>query len=1260
MKKYNLKRKGMAAAALTLAFGMFTPSVSFAAGTPVNVLSGTESQMSSDKEVVYVNNYSAAKRDVNFNDNWKFYLGDASGAEEPAFDDSKWEHVNLPHDYSIEQEYSTKMEAESGYLPGGIGWYRKSFTLGKTAENKRVRIDFGGVYMDATVWVNGTQVGSHPYGYTPFSFDITDLVKFDGENVITVKVNHQTPSSRWYSGSGIYRSVDLNIVNPVHVDLYGTKVETPNLETEKGGAVTTNIKTTVANDSDREQNVTLTHTIFKKGGEPSANIGTVTTETKAIAAGETAAIDATVNAQNPELWSTTNPALYTVRTEVKIGEEVVDTYDTEYGFRYFKFDENSGFSLNGTNMKLKGVCMHHDQGALGAEAWKRAIERQVEILKEMGCNSIRVTHNPAAEELINICNEKGILVVEEMFDGWQNAKNGNNNDYARFFKEWMEKDVRSWIRRDRNHPSVIMWSIGNEIPDTHADAHGQEITRSLLAVVRKWDYRKVAPVTIGSNYMPWENAQKCADIVKVAGYNYAEKYYAEHHEKHPDWIIYGSETSSVVQSRGVYHFPLERANLIEADEQCSALGNSTTSWAAKNTEYCITMDRDTPYSCGQFIWTAIDYIGEPTPYQTKNSYFGQMDTAGFPKDSYYVFRSEWTDGKKDPMIHVYPYWDFNPGQQVDVRITSNAPEVELFVNGASQGKQQIDHQKGTVLQPSWKVPYAPGSICAVAYDETGREIARQERHSFGNTDHYVLKANKSALHADGEDMIFVEISAEDRDGYPVENASDYVRVTVEGAGRLIGLDNGDSTDYDAYKGTVRKLFQGKLLAMIAAKTIPGEIRVTVEDAWTATVSMTDETGAGTATAVVETPDNTAAAGHRTATVTLQAVEAPIRPGVCATEENREYPPAFVDPGFVPVRKLEMSAPYMRLTPEKPYVLLHTRIYPMEATDRKLLWSITDASGIPSPVAKLEELEDGESIRITGVSDGSFQVRCMTCNGTTNIKMISQLDFAVEGMGRTFHSPYEPVAGISYVGSFGGDVSRGVENSAGTDKAQPTGLVYEALDFGEFGSDEITLSIFANDNDPHRIQIWKGEPEESGSGTQGTLVGEITYQKPGIWEVFQPDTFVLPRRLKGVTKLTIVSEDKIFLKEFHFTRQEKAYARLSALTDGVTYGDSFVRTGDAVEQIGNNVSFEFTDMNFGEAGTDSIVICGRTPLQQNTIQLRFTDGATQVLPFPHSEEYRELRFPLERVTGEQNVTFVFLPGCNFDFKWFRFEKSGSEE
>lgn len=1215
-----------------------------------------------------------------WNDNW-YFAKTALGVnwEDRTLWEREMQPADLPHDWLI---YDTKNLYEDS-----IGWYRKKFVYsasgvkraGEAAQenlreqsksvagnacttcDERVILRFEGVYMDSSIYINGVCLGDWKYGYSTFDWDITDHLR-EGENEVVLRVTFQAPNSRWYSGAGIYRNVWMIRLPETHIPLDG--IYTSSVETENGYDLTI--------DTELEwgaitENYELEYCLHYAGDSKNS----AETENREIfrvkqpLAGGQEKTSVAIPVDNPRKWDITDPYLYdlTVRLcklpmndgENGAGEALQKTEITQeehlrIGFRTMQFDPARGFLLNGRKVRLNGACDHHDLGALGAAFHKEAMRRKFELMRSMGVNAVRTSHNMPAVELMELADEMGFLIVSEAFDMWEMAK--NPYDYARFFKEWMEKDVRSWIRRDRNHPSVIMWSIGNEIPDTHADAHGQEITRSLLAVVRKWDYRKVAPVTIGSNYMPWENAQKCADIVKVAGYNYAEKYYAEHHEKHPDWIIYGSETSSVVQSRGVYHFPLERANLIEADEQCSALGNSTTSWAAKNTEYCITMDRDTPYSCGQFIWTAIDYIGEPTPYQTKNSYFGQMDTAGFPKDSYYVFRSEWTDGKKDPMIHVYPYWDFNPGQQVDVRITSNAPEVELFVNGVSQGKQQIDHQKGTVLQPSWKVPYAPGSICAVAYDETGREIARQERHSFGNTDHYVLKANKSALHADGEDMIFVEISAEDRNGYPVENASDYVRVTVEGAGRLVGLDNGDSADYDAYKGTVRKLFQGKLLAMIAAKTTPGEIRVTVEDAWAATVnSMTNETGTGTATA---------AAGHRTATVTLQAVEAPIRPGVCATEENREYPPAFVDPGFVPVRKLEMSAPYMRLTPEKPYVLLHTRIYPMEATDRKLLWSITDASGIPSPVAKLEELEDGKSIRITGVSDGSFQVRCMTCNGTPNIKMISQLDFAVEGMGQTFHSPYEPVTGISYVGSFGGDVSRGVENSAGTDKAQPTGLVYEALDFGEFVSDEITLSIFANDNDPHRIQIWKGEPEESGSGTQGTLVGEITYQKPGIWEVFQPDTFVLPRRLKGVTKLTIVSESKIFLKEFHFTRQEKAYARLSALTDGVTYGDSFVRTGDAVEQIGNNVSLEFTDMNFGEAGTDSIVICGRTPLQQNTIQLRFTDGATQVLPFPHSEEYRELRFPLERVTGEQNVTFVFLPGCNFDFKWFRFEKSGSEE
>lgn len=1192
-----------------------------------------------------------------WNDNWYFAKTELDVKWE---DRQLWERemqpVDLPHDWLI---YDTKNLYEDS-----IGWYRKRFvytmsgakgtgeTLGTLREqtdsgifcdagrncDEHVILRFEGVYMDSEIYVNGTKLGEWKYGYSTFDWDLTDHLR-EGENEVVLRVVFQAPNSRWYSGAGIYRNVWMIRLPETHIPLDG--IYTSSVETETGYDLTIDTELEWGEDSGNHELEYCLRSADDKG--PAETEDPEIFREKQLLTGGQEKVSVTIPVDNPRKWDITDPYLYDLTVRLRrfpvnseesgaIQEpEIVQEEHLRIGFRTIQFDPDRGFLLNGRKVRLNGACDHHDLGALGAAFHKEAMRRKFELMRSMGVNAVRTSHNMPAVELMELADEMGFLILSEAFDMWEMAK--NPYDYARFFKDWMEKDVRSWIRRDRNHPSVIMWSIGNEIPDTHADAHGQEITRSLLAAVRKWDYRRVAPVTIGSNYMPWENAQKCADIVKLAGYNYAEKYYEEHHEEHPDWIIYGSETSSVVQSRGVYHFPLERASLIEADEQCSALGNSTTSWAAKNTEYCIIMDRDTPYSCGQFIWTAIDYIGEPTPYQTKNSYFGQMDTAGFPKDSYYLFRAEWTDGKKNPMVHVYPYWDFNPGQQVDVRITSNAPEVELFVNGMSQGKRQIDHQKGTVLQPSWKVPYVSGSICAVAYDETGREIARQERHSFGNTDHYIVKANKTALRADGEDMIFVEISAEDGDGYPVENASDYVRVTVEGAGRLVGLDNGDSTDYDAYKGTVRKLFQGKLLAMIAAKTTPGEIRVIVEDAW---------------------PESKEAHAAGAANLTLQAIEASVRPGICASEKNREYPPAFVTPGFVPVRKLEMSAADMTLTPEKPSVLLHTRIYPMEATDRKFLWSLTDASGIPSPVAKLEELEDGESIRITGVSDGSFQIRCMSCNGTPSVKIISQLDFTVEGMGQTFHSPYEPVAGISYTGSFGGDVSRGVENSAGTDKAQPTGLVYENLDFGEFGSDEITLSIFANDNDSHRIQIWENRSGESTVG--GTLVGEMTYQKPGIWEVFQPETFVLPRRLQGVTNLTIVSSDKFFLKEFHFTRQEKAYARLYALMDGVTYGDSFVRTTDAIEQIGNNVSLEFNDMNFGKVGTDSIVICGRTPLQQNTIQLRFTDGATQVLPFPHSEEYRELRFPLEKVTGDQKVTFVFLPGCNFDFKWFRFEKT----
>ena len=691
MKKGTWKRKGAAALAATLAAGLVVPSAVYAAGPSVRVGSDSDVQMSSDPEAVYVNNYSGTERSENFNDNWKFQMGDASGAETPTYDDSSWEQVNLPHDYSIEQDFSKSMEAESGYLPGGIGWYRKNFKLDESAQGKQIRIDFGGVYMDSTVYINGHKLGTHPYGYTPFSYDITDYVKFGEENVISVRVNHQTPSSRWYSGSGIYRSVDLTITDPVHVDLYGTKIETPDLATQASGTVDTNITTTVVNDSDADQSVSLRHTVFPKGGDADNPNGRAEITAVNVPAGTSQEIDAEVDVTGAKLWSTEDPNLYTVRTEVLVNGEVTDTYDTDYGFRYFDFDANTGFSLNGKNVKLKGVCMHHDQGSLGAEAWERAIERQVEILKDMGCNSIRVTHNPASDELIEICNEQGILVIDEAFDGWAWPKNGNSKDYARFFEQsvgegneligaeadmtWAEFDLKAMIKRGMNAPSIIMWSLGNEVQEGSASLSpaSERVQTNLI----KWgkEVDETRPYTRGDNNIKNETAnessqkmmQEFEDEGGTAGLNYCDGgLYDQLHGDHPGWKLYGSETASSVNSRGVYDRLGNDAAQTPADKKLTSYDNSRVGWGAlASAAWYDVIKRD--FVAGEYVWTGFDYIGEPTPWNNtsagimgtwpspKNSYFGIVDTAGFAKDSYYFYQSQWNDTVNT--LHILPAWN---------------------------------------------------------------------------------------------------------------------------------------------------------------------------------------------------------------------------------------------------------------------------------------------------------------------------------------------------------------------------------------------------------------------------------------------------------------------------------------------------------------------------------------------------------------------------------------------------------------------------
>ena len=885
--------------ALAMSAVMVTSSIpfnTFATESSMQILSEDDtltSQTSSLPELIYPNEYNVSERTQNFDKNWRFSMGNLEGASEKGFNDSSWRELDLPHDYSIEQEYSNRMEAESGYLPGGSAWYRKKFTLPAEASNKRVRIDFDGVYMNATVYVNGHKLGTHAYGYTPFSFDITKYLDFNSENVIAVKVDHKTPSSRWYSGSGIYRSVKLTVTDAVHVDLWGTKVNTPDLNTNTANPKV-EIRTKVKNDSEETKAVKIVNTIYD---DADTELASVTSEEVSLAAGENKEVKLETNVSSPRLWSVDDPNLYTVKTEVKVGEEVVDTYYTDFGFRYFNFDTNSGFSLNGTNVKLKGVCMHHDQGALGAVANKNAIRRQVEILKEMGCNSIRVTHNPAAKELLEVCDELGVLVIDEAFDGWHRMKNGNTNDYSKHFNaniegdneiigktsgmKWYQYDLSAMINSAYNSPSVIMWSLGNEVLEGTAndwDSSFVEVSGNLAELAHSLDESR--PSTIGDNKIKGQTRnpnnlyaqidQKVADVGGVVGLNYANggQYDAWHRLK-PDWKLYASETVSSISSRGIYKIKGYTGSQ-NASKQLTAYDKSRVGWGAFASEgWFETIKRD--YLAGEYVWTGFDYIGEPTPYNgtdagaksswpsPKSSYFGIIDTAGFPKDSYYLYRSLWND--ENTTLHILPAWNENVVEKdrqgnVPVVVYSNAKSVELFfkpANGVEQslglkkfttknsntslyqyqiyegeGKSSTEHEN---LYMTWSVPYADGTLRAVAYSDENGQTAINEtvgRNSVTTTKEarklVVKKYNAEGnIFADGYDLAYFEVDVVDADGNIVPDAQNDISFEVSGEGKLVGLDNGNPVDHTSHKANHRNAFSGKALAIVQTSETAGSI-----------------------------------------------------------------------------------------------------------------------------------------------------------------------------------------------------------------------------------------------------------------------------------------------------------------------------------------------------------------------------------------------------------------------------------------------------
>lgn len=778
-------------------------------------------------------------RRVDFDADWRFFKGEAPGAEATAFDDARWRQLNLPHDWAIEGPFDPNLNPHTGALPiFGTAWYRKNFTVPANGKGKYFRIQFDGAMANSTVWINGHELGGRPYGYIGFGFDLTPYLNYGGNNVIAVRLTPEDRSSRWYPGAGIYRNVWIDITAPVHVANWGTYVTTPQVTDAES---TVSVKTEIRNELQTEKKVTVATSALDASGKV---VGRATNDLT-IPAGQQSTVASEFKIARPQRWDTARPYLYTLVSEVRDAGKSVDRYTTPFGVRTIAFDREKGFLLNGRYMKLQGVCDHHDLGALGTAVNTRATERQLEILKGAGVNAMRTSHNPPSPELLDLCDRMGILVMDESFDMWRISKTGpNGNGYSKYFDQWSERDTRDMARRDRNHPSIIMWSIGNEIPE-QGRPEGAAMAKRLTGFFHEEDPTR--PTT--SAFNNWQGAikNKLADEVDLPGFNYQPMRYEQIMNEHPKWIIFGSETASCVSSRGVYHLPIQKYDK-DPSHQISSYDIIAPPWA-----YCPDVEffyQDKfPNVLGEFVWTGFDYIGEPTPYfagrdmadwPARSSYFGFVDLAGFPKDRYYLYQSQWT---AKPMVHVLPHWNWEgrEGQAIPVMVYTNADEVELFLNGKSLGRkkrfsdpvtipvgQNVSPEKTfvTKYRLEWQVPYAPGELKAVAY-KGGRQVAEDDRKTAGKPAKVTLTPDRAAIHADGKDLSFFTIRIEDEHGTLCPSADNLVQFALSGPGEIAGVDNGNAATTEPFQADHRKAFSGMALLIVRGKAgQPGAIRVT--------------------------------------------------------------------------------------------------------------------------------------------------------------------------------------------------------------------------------------------------------------------------------------------------------------------------------------------------------------------------------------------------------------------------------------------------
>ncbi len=826
-----------------------------------------------------------ARERLNFDEGWLFTLADSVGMEKNDYADLTWRHLDLPHDWAIEGDFSptNPSGASGGALPGGIGWYRKHFTVSPKEKYDKYAIAFDGVYMNATVYVNGHNLGTRPYGYSSFEYDLTPYLNKKGDNVIAVRVNNgDQPNSRWYSGCGIYRHVWLVMSKAAHISQWGQYVSTT-----PDGTVKVRIDWTDAagiNTADAPDNAADGKAV-KSSLKPTFRNTIYDAAGKVVATQTSSSNEQTLQVKNPKLWDVTSPYIYKVKSELLVKGKVVDTEVTTTGFRDVKFDAQKGFFLNGKNMKLNGVCEHHDLGCLGAVVNEDALHRKLVILRDMGVNAVRCSHNPPAPELLNMCDTMGFLVMDESFDMWRRKK--SQNDYARFFDEWHQRDLSDLVKRDRNHPSVIMWSIGNEVLEQWSDAAADTLsleqanlilnaghdastlakdgelsvnsllTQHLAEIVKEYDSWGNRPITAGCNEPDPNNHLFKSGALDVIGFNYHHQWVKDVQKNFPGKPFIFSESVSALQTRGFYMMPSDSIYTApvawwlpysDPSFKCSAYDNFHASWSSTHEE---TWDvvKHNDFVGGQFIWTGFDYIGEPTPYAypARSSYFGIIDLAGFPKDSYYMYQSEWTQKK---VLHLFPHWNWIPGQTIDMWCYFNhADEVELFVNGKSQGirkkKEYVPasqeavnvgeaYDMSTEYHVCWRVAFEPGEVKVIARKD-GKQVGEQTIKTAGAPDHIVLKKTYQGnlAYGVGTPTTFVEVDVVDKDGNLCPNAENQVFFSLQNENgisekalkckvgervpEILGVDNGCQTSLERFKADNRKAFFGKCLVVLKGK-----------------------------------------------------------------------------------------------------------------------------------------------------------------------------------------------------------------------------------------------------------------------------------------------------------------------------------------------------------------------------------------------------------------------------------------------------------